>query len=79
MLEVKFTLEDLVKEAQRGDKSLAEIREKKKIDEAPNYQVDKDGVIWFKDLLLVPNQKDIKDLLMQEAHESAYSIHPGST
>jgi hypothetical protein len=27
----------------------------------------------------VPNQKHIKDLILREAHDSAYSIHAGST
>jgi hypothetical protein len=27
----------------------------------------------------VPNNKAIKDLILREAHGSAYSIHPGST
>jgi hypothetical protein len=27
----------------------------------------------------VPNQKHIKELILREAHDSAYSIHPSST
>mgnify|MGYP005837822435 FL=1 len=79
MLEVKFTLQDQVREAQKEDKGIAEIREKIKLAEAPYYREDESGSIWFRDRLLVPYQKDIKDTIMKEAHESAYSIHPGST
>jgi hypothetical protein len=35
-------------------------------------------VIWFKDHLCVPNVQSIQELILKEAHESAYSIHPGS-
>jgi hypothetical protein len=27
----------------------------------------------------VPDNKELKQLILQEAHESPYSIHPGST
>jgi hypothetical protein len=35
-------------------------------------------VIWFKDRLCVPNVQSIRELILKEAHESAYSIHPRS-
>jgi hypothetical protein len=35
-------------------------------------------VIWFKDHLCVPNVQSIWELILKEAHETAYSIHPGS-
>jgi hypothetical protein len=35
-------------------------------------------VIWFKDRLCVPNVQSIWELILKEAHETAYSIHPGS-
>ena len=79
MLEVKFTLEDQVKEAQRNDKSIEDVRERIRKGEAPDHHEDEKGIIWFKNRLLVPDNKNIKDIIMREAHDSAYSIHPGST
>jgi hypothetical protein len=36
-------------------------------------------VVWFKDRLCVPNITSIWELMiLKEAHETAYSIHPGS-
>jgi hypothetical protein len=35
-------------------------------------------VVWFKDRLCVPNVQYIRVLILKEAHETAYSIHPGS-
>jgi hypothetical protein len=35
-------------------------------------------VTWFKDRLCVPDIKSIRELTLKEAHEIAYSIHPGS-
>jgi hypothetical protein len=35
-------------------------------------------VVWFKDRLCVPNVQSIRELILKEARETAYSIHPGS-
>jgi hypothetical protein len=37
-----------------------------------------EGVVWFKDRLCVPDIKSIQEQILKEAHEIAYSIHPGS-
>jgi hypothetical protein len=34
------------------------------------------GVLWYKGRICVPNVKELKDKILWEAHESAYSIHP---
>jgi hypothetical protein len=38
---------------------------------------DDEGVLWYKGRICVPNIKKLKDKILCEAHESAYSIHPG--
>jgi hypothetical protein len=35
-------------------------------------------VVWFKDRLRVLGIKSIWELILKEAHEIAYSIHPGN-
>ena len=35
--------------------------------------------LWFQDLLCVPYVTEIRDVILREAHETPYSIHPGST
>ena len=39
----------------------------------------KDGVLWFKKRLCVPKQGHFRRTILDEAHNSAYSIHPGTT
>jgi hypothetical protein len=34
-------------------------------------------VLRYKGRICVPNVKEIKDIILREAHNSAYSIHPG--
>jgi hypothetical protein len=35
--------------------------------------------LWFHDKICVPDIPEIKELIFKEAHETPYSIHPGST
>jgi hypothetical protein len=36
-------------------------------------------MLWYKKRLCVPDVKEIRELILHVAHDSAYSIHPGST
>jgi hypothetical protein len=37
-----------------------------------------DGVLWFKDRLMVPKDFELRHKIMDVAHYSRYSIHPGT-
>jgi dTDP-D-glucose 4,6-dehydratase len=36
-------------------------------------------MVWLKDRIFVSQDKELLKLIMREAHDSRYSIHPGST
>jgi hypothetical protein len=36
-----------------------------------------EGVLWYEGRICVPNVKELRDKILREAQESAYSIHPG--
>jgi hypothetical protein len=38
-----------------------------------------EGILWFKDRLVVPKKEALKKKILDEAHMSRYSVHPGST
>jgi hypothetical protein len=40
---------------------------------------DAEGTLWFNERLVVPWRKALKKMILDEAHTSRYSIHPGST
>ena len=42
------------------------------------FHQDEDGVLWFKNRLVVPKDLDLRKQLLDEAHLSRYSMHPGS-
>jgi hypothetical protein len=43
------------------------------------FRVDEEDTLWFKDRLVVPKNCELCKKIFDEAHNSKYSIHPGST
>jgi hypothetical protein len=69
----------LLQEIQRGQVENEKIQEIKcniKEEKLPGFSEDVEGVLWYKGRICVPNVKELKDKILREAHESAYSIHP---
>jgi hypothetical protein len=77
-VELEPTLEWEIKEAQKNDEKINEIRQLILEGRGKDFREDAEGVIWFKDRLCVPNVLSIRELILKEAHELAYSIHLGS-
>jgi hypothetical protein len=46
---------------------------------SPGFLEDEEGVLWYKGRICVPNIKELKDKILCEPHEPAYSIHPGGS
>jgi hypothetical protein len=78
-MEVTSMLEHDVQKGQLGDAKIHEIKEQVKEDRALGFNVDDQGTLWYKKHLCVPEIKEIKELILREAHDSAYSINLGST
>jgi hypothetical protein len=66
-------------DAQRTDKGMKYIHEKMEVGKANCFRKDDQGVIWFKDRIVVPKDAKVCQQILDEAHLSRYSIHPGST
>jgi hypothetical protein len=78
-LEVESTLEQQIREGQLEDVEIKEIRDTMERGKAPDFTEDDQGTIWFKNRICVPNVGDLRKTILREAHDLAYSIHPGST
>jgi hypothetical protein len=80
-LAAESELYDRIVTAQRTDDDIQNI--KRKLAEGdPKYtcfQKDHQDVIWFGKRLVVPVDPEIKKIVLDEAHMSKFSIHPGST
>jgi hypothetical protein len=71
---------NLLQEIRKGhveDEKIKEIKCNIKKEKSPGVLEDEEGVLWYKGRIYVPNVKELKDKILHEAHESAYSIHPG--
>jgi hypothetical protein len=64
--------------AQRMDVGMGHIHRRLELGEAQCFRQYVDGVLWFKDRLVVPKDLELHRKIMDEAHCSRYSIHPGS-
>ena len=62
-----------------NDEKIKDIAERIVIGKAPGFHMDDQGTVWFGKRICVPEVKSIRESILREAHDSAYSIHPGST
>jgi hypothetical protein len=77
-VELEPTLEQDIRKGQKYDEKINEIRQLIMEGKCPDFREDAEGVVWFKDRLCVPDIKSILQLILKEAHETTYCIHPGS-
>src|SRR4051812_959200 len=75
----KPTLEDQIIAAQKQDSGIREIKENIASGDAKWFSTNDEGTIFFENRLVVPENKDISQLILKEAHDTPLSIHPGST
>lgn len=76
---VEPTLVSRIKETQKQDGDLWSLLQKISDGKQVDFRVDTDEVIWFGNRLCVPDDPEIREALLKEAHSSPFSIHPGST
>jgi hypothetical protein len=78
-IEVKPMLEAEIRKAQLDDEKLKKIRQLIKENKTSDFTEDGNGTLWLGKRICVPNLKPIRELVLREAHDSVYSIHPAST
>jgi hypothetical protein len=76
-MEVGSNLLQEIRKGQVEDEKIEEIKRNIKEEKSLGFSKDEEGVLWYKERICVPSVKELKDKILREAHESAYSIHPG--
>jgi hypothetical protein len=79
VMEVESTLEQEIRKGQESDEKIKEIKAQISLGKAPDFTEDEQGTVWFKKRICVPEIEHLRQLILREAHDLAYSIHPGST
>jgi hypothetical protein len=76
-MEVGSILLQEIWKGQVEDEKIQEIKRNIMEEKSPGFLKDEKGVLWCKGRICVPNINGLKDKILCEAHESAYSIHAG--
>ncbi|KAL5544913.1 hypothetical protein UlMin_008697 [Ulmus minor] len=78
-LTLQPTIFDGIKVGQELDPSLLKIKEEVLEGKCTDFEVSTDRVLGFKGRLCVPANEELKQHILYEAHNTPYSIHPGTT
>ncbi|KAG0471271.1 hypothetical protein HPP92_015817 [Vanilla planifolia] len=68
-----------IKEDQLQDEECQKLIQKIRDGWISDFSLDKDDVLRFQGRLCIPDHLQLKQLLLSEAHNSKYAIHPGGT
>jgi hypothetical protein len=79
-ISVEPTLHEQIVMAQIGDKGVQVIKEmiEQKVDKYKCFRQDSKGILWFGDRLVVPKNPELRKKILDEAHLSKFSMHPGN-
>jgi hypothetical protein len=79
-ISIEPTLQEQIIVAQLSDKGVQIIKEmlKQKVDKYKCFHQDINCILWFEDRLVVPKDPELRKKILDEAHLSKFSIHPGS-
>ncbi|WVZ76506.1 LOW QUALITY PROTEIN: hypothetical protein U9M48_024481 [Paspalum notatum var. saurae] len=72
------TIKDPIIAAQKQDKGMAHIRDEIHDKKKTCFKLDEEGVLWFENRLLVPKDMELRKKILDEAHTSMFTLHPGS-
>ena len=78
-LRVQPTLVERIKAAQAGDPHLQKMKLMVESGAPSEFCIHEDGSLRFGNRLCVPNDPDLKEEILSEAHNTEYTIHPGGT
>jgi hypothetical protein len=78
-MEVEPTREQEIRKGQLGDAKIQEIKEMIEVGKAPDFTEDEHGTVWFRKRICGPDVDHLHEKILEEAHDLAYTIHPGST
>jgi hypothetical protein len=80
-LSIKNTLRDKIIKSQLHNEGINNIKLKLSQGEVKYkcFHTDHQGTLWFNNRIVVPKDRQLRKQILDEAHLSKFSIHPGST
>jgi len=78
-LQVRPTLLQQIQDGQKADEKLMAIMAKIPEGKETEYEVKADGCLYYRGRVCVPDEGELKNNILNEAHTSVYAMHSGST
>jgi len=78
-LQVKPMLIDQIKVATQSDENYQKLIEEAGDGKKLDLLVNDDGLLLNKGRMCIPNDVKLRQVIMKEAHNSPFAIHPGGT
>jgi hypothetical protein len=72
-LEIGSNLRELIKREQLLNREIQSLLDKE------GYTLSADGLVLFKNKIIVPKEGSLRDKILEEAHKGKFTIHPGIT
>ena len=76
---IRPVLIDRIRELQTQDQTVTKLKREAESGQLKGFSVLEDGTLMMGHMLCVPDVGELKKEIMEEAHSSAYAMHPGST
>ncbi|XP_020081266.1 uncharacterized protein LOC109704893, partial [Ananas comosus] len=78
-LVVQPTLLEKIKSLQSADSNLQKVRRDIEGGRSGDFSIHADGALRYRNRWCVPEKEEVRKLVLREAHQSRYSVHPGGT
>lgn len=75
-LTVQPTLESQIREAQKDDEGIKELIKRIHEKKDTGFSIDDQGTVWCGSRICIPAKKELIDIILKEAHESAVTSRP---
>jgi len=79
MLKIDSEFLNSIKEAQKTDVKLVDLMVGNNQNENSDFKVDDQGMLRFWNRICIPDNVEMKKMILEESHRSNLSIHPGAT
>jgi len=79
MLKIDSEFLKNIKEVQKKDVKFVDLFISENQTEDSDFRVDDHGVLRFRGRICIPDDDEMKKMIVEESHRSSLSIHPGAT
>ena len=76
---IDYDLRNRIRQAQESDEFLKSLKNRLQTKQIEHFHIDEKGVMIYEERLCVPDNEELRNKVLFEAHYSKFTIHPGTT